>query len=102
MRPEAVDLVIEAGDQRLAATQLLPRTGARPEVLSLHGYGTTATRHSIRYVLDHLAGHGYASMCFEFSGNGDSTGVLAEASLNRRRDEVLAAARLLDPDVAPV
>lgn len=104
MRTE--DVVLSANGQQLAATKVYPASGPEdapePTVLTLHGLGVAATRHSVRYILDHLAEHGHASMCFEFSGNGDSTGVFAEGSPRRRRGEVLAAAGQLSREHAPV
>lgn len=100
MRTE--ELVITADGQRLAATKVYPSTGLAPSVLTLHGLGATANRHTIRYVLDDLAVHGYGSMCFDFSGNGDSTGVLSGSSLRRRRAELMAAAGELSDAQAPV
>ena len=87
------DLVFTAAGHQLAATKISPFMPVFPSVLTLHGLGATATRHSIRYVLDYLAQHDHASMCFEFSGNGESTGVLDESSLWQRQAEALAAAR---------
>lgn len=96
------ELAIMSGEQRLAATQVSSAGGRKPAILTLHGLGKTATRHTIRYVLDDLAGQGHASICFEFSGNGDSTGALEEATLRRRRDEALAVSRYLAPGEQPV
>ena len=96
------DFHFMVGDHRLAATRVHPDGGGPTRVMTLHGLGTTATRHVIRYVLDHLASHGHGSMCFEFSGNGDSTGALAESGLQRRRDEAIGAAMHLDPGCPPV
>lgn len=96
------ELTIATPDHRLAATRVLPDGGGRPHILTLHGLGATATRHSVRYLLDALARDGHASLCFEFSGNGDSSGTLALSSLRRRRDELLAAAATLDPARAPI
>lgn len=96
------DFHFMADGQRLAATRIVAADAPEPTVLVLHGYGATATRHGVKYLLDPFAEHGYGSVTFEFSGNGDSTGVLAESSLSRRRDEALAAAQWLCPDVAPV
>lgn len=90
------DFVFSAGEHWLAATRVQPDAGAASSVLTLHGLGQTANRHTIRYVLDHLAGHGLGSVCFEFSGNGDSSGALEEACLRRRYEETLAAAEHLD------
>jgi uncharacterized protein len=96
------DLTVTTGEHRLAVTRVGPSPVVEPTVLTLHGLGSTATRHTVRYVLDDLARCGLAALCFEFSGNGDSTGRLAESSLRRRRDELLAVAARLDPAVPPV
>lgn len=100
MRTEEVTIV--AGEHRLAGTKVYPSSGAEPSVLTLHGLGPTATRRGVRYLVDALGRDGHGSLCFEFSGNGDSTGLLAEATLRRRRDETLAAAAHLSGEVRPV
>ena len=97
------DLIFNAAKHKLTATKVSPSlVGSLPYILTLHGLGTTATRHSIRYILDYLAQHNHTSICFEFSGNGESTGILAEASLGLRQSEALTAAKLLDTTQAPV
>ena len=96
------DFVFEGNEQRLAATRTAPADGSRPTVLALHGLGTTSTRHRIRYLLDAVAACGHGWLTFDFSGNGESTGVLTESTLRGRRAEVLAAADHLDSATAPV
>ncbi|MFJ8011428.1 alpha/beta hydrolase [Streptomyces sp. NPDC096339] len=96
------DFFFDVGGHRLAATTVRTVGGAAPDVVHLHGLGTTATRHGVRYLLDDLAAHGHASLTFEFSGNGDSTGVMAQATLRRRKEETLAAVGLLDGERRPV
>ena len=91
----AEDCVINVGAETLAATKIHALPGEPPSVISFHGHGATATRARIRYVLDYLAGHGVSSACFDFSGNGDSTGKLEQATLSARKNEALAAAKLL-------
>ncbi|GAA4291948.1 hypothetical protein GCM10023086_01440 [Streptomyces venetus] len=100
--PHAEDLFLHAAGQRLAATRIDAPDGAPPDVVHLHGFGTTASRHAVRYLLDDLAGHGHSSLTFEFSGNGESTGELEQTTLRQRRNESLAAARLLAEDRRPV
>jgi pimeloyl-ACP methyl ester carboxylesterase len=85
----------EAGSERLAATRIVSSSGKPPGVVSFHGLGVAATRARIRYLLDHLAEHGVSSICFDFSGNGESSGEFASASLRIRAAESLAAAKLL-------
>jgi uncharacterized protein len=100
--PATHDTFFDVGEHRLAATTVRAADGAAPDVVHLHGLGPTATRHIIRYLLDDLAAHGHSSVTFEFSGNGDSTGVMKEATLRRRKEESLAAAGLLDAERRPV
>ncbi|MEH1015330.1 alpha/beta hydrolase [Micromonospora sp. CPCC 206060] len=99
---ETEDFVFTVHEQRLAATKIYPPDRSEPTVLHLHGLGNTASRHTIRYLLEPLAMDGHGSMTFEFSGNGDSTGVMEESSLRRRRDETLAAVAQLGTDEPPV
>lgn len=100
--PATEDTFFDVGEHRLAATTVRAANGAAPDVVHLHGLGPTATRHIIRYLLDDLAEHGHSSVTFEFSGNGDSTGVMEEATLRRRKEESLAAAELLGGERRPV
>lgn len=96
------ELVFNVNEHRLAGTRILAADRREPSVAHLHGLGPTATRHGVRYLLDELAEHGHGSLTFEYSGNGDSTGVLAESTLGRRREESLAAVALLSRDESPV
>lgn len=100
--PFIEELQIAVGASTLAATKVLPVEGAAPSILTVHGYGPTATRHTVRYLLDELAGLGFGSLCFEFTGNGDSTGTLGEATLSERQAELLAVATELDFTTPPV
>lgn len=93
MRTE--ECVFKVGAQTLAATKVYADSGREPSVISFHGFGTTATRTRIRYMLDHLAAHGVSSACFDFSGNGDSTGRLEESTLKIRKEEAYAATQFL-------
>lgn len=96
------ELVFRVNEHRLAGTKIFATDRREPSIVYLHGLGPTATRHGARYLLDELAEHGYGSLTFEYSGNGDSTGVLEESTLGRRREESLAAVAQLNRDVAPV
>ena len=93
---------IETGGEKLAATRILAELGHQPQVLSFHGTGTAANRKRIRYLLDYLASHGLSSICFDFSGHGESSGKMEQATLTIRKNEARAAARFLDGRVPPV
>lgn len=98
---QAEDFYFTANGERLAATKIVTADAPEPTILVLHGYGTTSTRHRVRYLLDPLAERGYGSVTFDSCGNGDSTGVLAESSLAKRREETIVASRWLSPAMAP-
>jgi hypothetical protein len=88
------DCVFKVGEETLAATKIYAASHKEPSVISFHGFGQTASRTRIRYMLDYLAQHGLSSACFDFSGNGDSTNV-ESATLNLRTKQALAAANEL-------
>ncbi|WP_103352765.1 alpha/beta hydrolase [Amycolatopsis sp. CA-128772] len=96
------ELLFDVGDQKLAGTMVHAGHGRPPSIAHLHGLGATASRHTVRYLLDVLAAHGHGSLTFEYSGNGDSTGVMEQSCLARRRAETLAAVALLDPGERPL
>lgn len=86
---------ISVGAETIAATLILADSGDPPGVISFHGHGATASRSRIRYILDYLAGYGISSACFDFSGNGESTGSVSKATLRTRANEAVAATSLL-------
>jgi uncharacterized protein len=88
--------------EKLAATKVLAASGAPPEIISFHGTGAAANRSRIRYALEHLASHGLSSLCFDFSGHGQSTGIIEQATLALRRNEAQAMVELLNLQVPPV
>jgi pimeloyl-ACP methyl ester carboxylesterase len=91
------DLEIVAGGQTLAATRVLAGNGAPPSVISFHGTGATTHRSRIRYILDDLASRDISSACFDFSGHGESSGSVEDATLASRMSEALEAATILCP-----
>src|SRR6266567_7627096 len=96
------ELMFDVDDQKLAGTMIFADHGRRPSIAHLHGLGPTASRHTVRYFLDVLAEHGHGSLTFEYSGNGDSTGMMEESCLARRRVETLAAVAQLNQDERPL
>jgi pimeloyl-ACP methyl ester carboxylesterase len=90
-----MELTLAAGDEKLAVTAVGP---GPPTVLHLHGLGPAASRQTIRYLLDPLAGDEFGGLTFDFSGNGDSTGEYLRGTLRGRLAETLAVGRLLGPE----
>jgi pimeloyl-ACP methyl ester carboxylesterase len=89
------DCIIAVGSDKLVATKIYADSGRPPTMISFHGTGAATDRRRVRYLFDYLAGQGISSMCFDFSGHGESTGSMHEATLNLRLKEARAAATLL-------
>ena len=100
MRTE--EFLIHADGERLAATRILMDASQPPQAISFHGTGAAANRGRTRYILNYLAAHGLSSICFDFSGHGESTGKIEQSTLTTRKNEAQAATRLLDSRVPPV
>ena len=66
-----------------------------PRTLALHG-GGASSRLGYQPLLDLLAGHGHASVAFDFAGQGESTGRMADSGLRDRAQQVLAVVDFLD------
>jgi uncharacterized protein len=96
-----INMSFECDEHTLAATRFETASGG-PRILTLAGLGMAATRQTIHYLLEDLSLLGHGSVSFDFSGNGDSTGVFETSCLTRRRQETLAAAKLLDQEQAPI
>lgn len=90
------ELSFDVDGQTLAGTMIFADHGRQPSIAHLHGLGATASRHTVRYLLDVLAENGHGSLTFEYSGNGDSSGAMEESCLARRRAETLAAVAQLN------
>lgn len=89
------DISFQSGVNNLRGTVLKHDQASVPTILSLHGAGKS-NRHRMRYILDHLAKHNLSSICFDFSGHGESTGTLEQSSLAKRRQEAISAYQFLD------
>ncbi|MEU9341272.1 alpha/beta hydrolase [Streptomyces sp. NPDC048278] len=68
-----------------------------PVAVLLHGAGTGNERR-LRPLLAEFTAHGCPALAFDFSGHGESTGVLAELSLRRRFRQATA---VIDAQVEP-
>ena len=84
----------QSDGETLAYSHYVPPHDPREIALSLHGAGP-AGRERISYLAEHLASNGSSLFCFDFSGHGDSTGLLAESSLSRRSYQAAAALRVM-------
>lgn len=65
--------------------------GAAPRLMSLHG-GGTARHTGVHYLLRPLAEAGVPGVAFDFSGHGDSSGVVAGSGLRHRVAQARAVA----------
>jgi len=81
-----IDHRIPAGEETLACSVDYADVESPPSVICLHGGGPTG-RHSTEYLATALQTKGRSVVRFDFSGQGDSTGEMAESSLAKRLAE---------------
>lgn len=88
------DIKLTAGQESLAGRLIKPdRVAPAAHVVFLHGAGK-ATKERAQPIAEHLAEHyGIASLLFDFSGHGASSGRLEDSSLAKRVDEALEVIR---------
>lgn len=68
--------------------------GHAPRTLALHG-GGASSRLGYQPLLDFLADHGHSSAAFDFAGQGESTGSMADSGLRDRAQQALAVVDFL-------
>jgi dienelactone hydrolase len=85
-----------AGDETLAGALMVAGQKSSCRLLFLHGAGTT-DKERTRNLAVRMAEKGFSSFRFDFSGHGESTGCLAESSLQKRTREAMAALQFTDP-----
>jgi pimeloyl-ACP methyl ester carboxylesterase len=94
------DPIILAGDERLAARFVFADDSIQPQLLFLHGAGK-ATKERGQPLAQYLAEKkNISSLLFDFSGHGESTGTLAESSLEKRLFEastVIERGKFIEP-----
>jgi pimeloyl-ACP methyl ester carboxylesterase len=78
-----IDYRIPAGEEIIACSVDYADVERTPAVICLHGGGPTG-RHSMEYLAIALQAQGESVIRFDFSGQGDSTGEMAESSLAKR------------------
>lgn len=91
-------LKLNVGRETLAAETMCADDKLKPQILVLHGAGT-ATKERMRPLLEQIvAKTGIGAALFDFSGHGQSTGLLRRSSLSKRVIEAEAIYQLLDKD----
>ncbi len=84
-----------AGQETLAGNIFAPASGDKPQILFMHGAGSSK-KERYTWLAEKLLAQNIASLTFDFSGHGESTGLLAESSLQKRSQEALAALKHID------
>ena len=72
--------MLSHGGWELAYDKCLATPESPPEILFLHGAGSSSKART-RYLAYDLARHGYSSIAFDYSGCGDSPGDIGETTL---------------------
>ncbi len=88
-------------DGEQLSLSLFPSNDHREWCVSLHG-GGPSSRLTTEYLAETFVNHGISFCSFDFSGSGTSSGVLAEASLEKRLNEALAVIDSLGGKVGTV
>ncbi|MGW3570365.1 alpha/beta hydrolase [Streptomyces sp. NPDC000941] len=76
-------------------------TGRAARVVIMHGAGIGSKERSVPLARD-FAAAGHPSLAFDFSGHGNSSGKLAELSLERRFRQALGVIEAFAPDGGPL
>lgn len=79
------------GNELLAGQMISDNLQSTPELLFLHGAGTS-NQYRAQYLAEKLAAQNISSLTFDFSGHGESSGEMSHSSLEKRTQEALAAA----------
>ncbi|MFF9026554.1 alpha/beta fold hydrolase [Streptomyces iakyrus] len=77
------------GGERLSGLATGGGGPARATVVLLHGAGT-GSKERLMPLLTEFAAHGCHALAFDFSGHGESTGLLRELSLRRRFEQAVS------------
>lgn len=78
------------GADKIAFSRYLSDGSERATLVSLHGAGP-AGRERVDYLCRHLQSRGVSSFAFDFTGHGESSGILTESSLSKRSLEAQGA-----------
>ena len=86
---QTIDYKIPAGHELLACSVDYAGDASRPSIICLHGGGPSG-KASTQYLAAHLQKNGKSVIRFDFSGQGESTGEMADSSLKKRLAETKA------------
>ncbi|PTH88537.1 aminoglycoside phosphotransferase [Streptomyces sp. A244] len=89
------------GGERLSGLAGGGSRPARAAVVLLHGAGT-GSKERLTPLLTEFAAHGCHALAFDFSGHGESTGLLRELSLRRRFEQAVSVIDARVPGDAPL
>ncbi|WP_449246923.1 alpha/beta hydrolase [Desulfarculus baarsii] len=90
------------GQGQLAGRLFLPQGPPRAKVVIAHGLQSSMASQKLTNLALFLAERGMIAMQFDHSGCGESPGEMRLTTLSGRRDELVAAARALPEDDAPL
>ncbi|MFF5962594.1 alpha/beta fold hydrolase [Streptomyces collinus] len=86
---ELIPFTHVVGGERLSGLATGGGRPARATVVLLHGAGT-GSKERLMPLLAEFAAHGCHALAFDFSGHGESTGLLPELSLRRRFEQAVS------------
>ncbi|MFJ5994250.1 alpha/beta fold hydrolase [Streptomyces sp. NPDC092370] len=86
---ELIPFTHTIGGERLSGLSTGAGERARPTVVLLHGAGR-GSKERLVPLLTEFAAHGCHALAFDFSGHGESTGLLRELSLRRRFEQAVS------------
>lgn len=91
-------LKFSAGSEILSAVSLLPLSSSAHHIFSFHGAGSSS-KERILYLLNEVVHQSeLGAFAFDFSGHGDSSGVLKKVSLRKREQQAHAAIEAFSAD----
>ena len=85
------DIKVRVGNEIIACSLDYNEINNKPSVIFLHGAGPS-NKEQVKYLSELFVKNNQNVIRFDFSGQGESSGVLQEASLLKRQIEALAMA----------
>jgi len=92
-----IPVSFSAGEEKLAGLLVRGNASEKPEVLFLHGAGRGSKQRPLPIAEYLLEKEKVSSFLFDFSGHGESSGILVASSLAKRVAEARAALQFFNP-----